>query len=67
MVIYFLPDVPLTPNVNLIRSQKANFYPFNLMIPCSLCYRVPSSRHSRESGNPGKHIWIPGQARNDRK
>jgi hypothetical protein len=22
-------------------------------------------RHSRESGNPGKH-WIPGQARNDK-
>jgi hypothetical protein len=23
------------------------------------------ARHSRESGNPGKH-WIPGQARNDK-
>jgi hypothetical protein len=23
------------------------------------------TRHSRESGNPGKH-WIPGQARNDK-
>jgi hypothetical protein len=24
------------------------------------------SRHSRESGNPGKN-WIPGQARNDKR
>ena len=34
-------------------------------------FKIPQSefrkkgRHSRESGNPGKH-WIPGQARNDK-
>jgi hypothetical protein len=26
---------------------------------------LSKSRHSRESGNPGKN-WIPGQARNDK-
>ena len=27
---------------------------------------MPHNRHSRESGNPERKDWIPGQARNDR-